>query len=254
MNSETVENANGKRYYWMKLRDNFFGELSILALRKLPDGDAICLIYLKLLLHGMKTDGKICYEGVFESLEAEIAAVLGEDELLVTRCIEAIVKFKLADKSEDGLVLCEMDQCVGSETEAAKRMRNLRQKKAAQSKPSSDAHEQCSNESEQCYTEKREKNTEEIIFEKNKKSESFTPPTLSEVESYCKERNNSIDPKKWLDYYTANGFVVGKNKMCDWKAAVRLWEKREAEHLSNADTLNARFVKAQRISLSVKLR
>lgn len=57
----------------------------------------------------------------------------------------------------------------------------------------------------------------------------FTPPTLEEVTSYCKERNNSVDPQKWYDFYAAKGWMIGKNKMKDWKAAVRTWERNEKD-------------------------
>lgn len=53
----------------------------------------------------------------------------------------------------------------------------------------------------------------------------FSPPTLEEVEEYCNERQNNIDPQRFIDYYTANGWKVGRNSMKDWKAAVRTWEK-----------------------------
>ena len=53
----------------------------------------------------------------------------------------------------------------------------------------------------------------------------FTPPTVEQVAEYCKERNNAVDPQKFIDHYTANGWKVGKNKMKDWKAAVRTWER-----------------------------
>lgn len=53
------------------------------------------------------------------------------------------------------------------------------------------------------------------------------PPSLEDVKNYCKEQNNTIDPEVWFDYYTANGFMVGKNKMKDWKATVRNWERKE---------------------------
>lgn len=57
------------------------------------------------------------------------------------------------------------------------------------------------------------------------RAKKFTPPTLEEVVAYCKERNNSVDPERWLSYYQANGWRVGKNPMKDWKAAVRTWER-----------------------------
>jgi biotin operon repressor len=52
-----------------------------------------------------------------------------------------------------------------------------------------------------------------------------THPTLQEVTLYCKERGNTVDPQHWLDYYTANGWRVGRSSMKDWKAAIRYWEK-----------------------------
>ena len=57
----------------------------------------------------------------------------------------------------------------------------------------------------------------------------FTPPSLDEVRQYCLERNNNVDPEKWYDFYASKGWMVGKNKMKDWKAAVRTWERREDE-------------------------
>lgn len=53
----------------------------------------------------------------------------------------------------------------------------------------------------------------------------FQKPTISEIEQYCFERSNGIDPEKFFNYYESNGWMVGKNKMKNWKAAVHTWEK-----------------------------
>lgn len=53
----------------------------------------------------------------------------------------------------------------------------------------------------------------------------FVKPTLEDVTAYCTERGKGVDPQKWYDHYTANGWMVGKNPMKDWKAAVRTWER-----------------------------
>lgn len=53
----------------------------------------------------------------------------------------------------------------------------------------------------------------------------WVKPDLMDVESYCRERGNGIDPQTFIDYYEANGWIVGKTKMKDWKAAVRNWER-----------------------------
>ena len=55
----------------------------------------------------------------------------------------------------------------------------------------------------------------------------FTPPTLEEVTEYCKERNNKIDPQTFIDFYSSKGWMIGKNKMKDWKAAIRTWERHD---------------------------
>lgn len=61
------------------------------------------------------------------------------------------------------------------------------------------------------------------------KAKRFTPPSLDEVKAYCQERGNRIDAQRFMDHYTSNGWLVGKNPMKDWRAAVRTWEKNSFE-------------------------
>lgn len=60
--------------------------------------------------------------------------------------------------------------------------------------------------------------------EANKERIIFIKPSLEEVREYCKERNKGVDADRWFNYYSANGWKVGKNPMKDWKASVRTWE------------------------------
>ena len=80
-----------------------------------------------------------------------------------------------------------------------------------------------------CNIEKdKEKNKDlELDTEKETKRKRFTPPTVSEVSDYCKERGSNIDPEQFVDFYAAKGWKVGNQPMKDWRAAVRTWEKRE---------------------------
>ena len=59
------------------------------------------------------------------------------------------------------------------------------------------------------------------------KRREFIKPTIEEVKTYCLERNNTVDAQKWHDFYTAKDWMIGKNKMKDWKAAVRTWETKK---------------------------
>ena len=58
-----------------------------------------------------------------------------------------------------------------------------------------------------------------------KKTPNFVPPDLEAVTNYCMERGNDIDPQTFIDFYESKGWMIGKNKMKDWKAAVRTWER-----------------------------
>ena len=57
----------------------------------------------------------------------------------------------------------------------------------------------------------------------------FVPPTVDEVKAYCRERNNSIDAEAFVSFYESKGWMIGKNKMKDWKAAVRTWEQKDKQ-------------------------
>lgn len=85
------------------------------------------------------------------------------------------------------------------------------------------------------YTKEKEKEKKNILsspivedsIARTPTRKRFKPPTLEEVRDYCQQRQNSVDPQRFLDYYTANGWKVGKNSMKDWKAAVRTWESKQ---------------------------
>lgn len=64
-------------------------------------------------------------------------------------------------------------------------------------------------------------------------SKGFTKPTLEEVKNYCEERNNGINPEHFIDFYESKNWMIGKNKMKDWKAAIRTWESRNKKEVPN---------------------
>lgn len=62
-------------------------------------------------------------------------------------------------------------------------------------------------------------------IENNAREARFTPPSVEEVAAYCKERRNGVDAARFVDFYSSKGWMVGKTKMKDWKAAIRNWER-----------------------------
>ncbi len=75
--------------------------------------------------------------------------------------------------------------------------------------------------------EEQEEEQEEEEIPAKKKTSRFIPPSINEIKEYCNKRNNRINAETFHDFYSAKGWMVGKNKMKDWKAAVRTWEQRD---------------------------
>lgn len=69
----------------------------------------------------------------------------------------------------------------------------------------------------------------------------FSPPDIQDVKAYCMERKNNVDPERFIDFYEAKGWMVGKNKMKDWRAAVRNWERNEASKSTAQTTQQGRL-------------
>lgn len=67
------------------------------------------------------------------------------------------------------------------------------------------------------------------------KSTRFVPPTLSDVQEYIKKNNYSVDALTFIDFYTSKGWMVGSNKMKDWKAAVRTWQRKQRNTGNTSD-------------------
>ena len=120
---------DSKKYYWLKLKEDFFDEKYIKALRKLPDGDALTIVYLKMQLKSLKTEGIIQYDHILPSAEEELALVLDEDVNIVRLTLSAILNMGLVEQWEnDTLYMVAMQNLIGSETAVAERVRKHREK------------------------------------------------------------------------------------------------------------------------------
>lgn len=118
-----------KRYYWLKLYDTFFENKTSKYLRKLPDGDKILLVYLKLQLKLLKTEGVFVYENLCDTLADEISLTIDEDINIVKLLLAALDKTKAIEfLNENTFMLNEMQDLIGSEGSSAERVRKHRQK------------------------------------------------------------------------------------------------------------------------------
>lgn len=96
--------------------------------------------------------------------------------------------------------------------------------------------QQVNNERHQMNTNKNIKNDNN---KRNKEYSRFAPPTPEEIKSYCLERKNKVDADKFHDFYQSKNWMVGKNKMKDWKAAVRTWERNSNNSSNNTQKSNS---------------
>lgn len=82
---------------------------------------------------------------------------------------------------------------------------------------------------------RREEKSKEEIRNKESPQAAFVPPTVDEVALYCAERNNKVDSQNFVDFYESKGWMIGKNKMKDWRSCVRTWEKSDANRSSGTN-------------------
>ena len=116
-----------KRYYWMKLKEDFFSTTRLKKLRKVPGGDTFVLIYLKLALLSLNSHAVLEYEHLEESFEEELALKIDEDENSVFITVDFLKRTGLlVPIGDDTYKLIEIEHCIGSETAAAIRKRESR--------------------------------------------------------------------------------------------------------------------------------
>lgn len=121
-----------KKYYWLKLKEDFFNQKYVKALRRLPDGDCLTIIYLKMQLLTLNTSGRLPFEHIMPNCESEIALTIDEDENKVRFAIEALINMGVIEKSDnDDLYLLCMSEVIGSESDSAKRVREFRKRSKA---------------------------------------------------------------------------------------------------------------------------
>lgn len=188
--------GQNKKYYWLKLKENFFEEKQIKYLRSLPDGDKIVIAYLKMQLKSLKTEGFIKYDSILPSNIDELAMILDENTNIIKLMIGALQKVNAVEILDDGsFYMIAMQDLIGKEGESAERVRRFRERQEQKLL-------QCNGDVTKCNTEieiekeietEKEKNAEIIkCYEEN--IGLITPATAEILFSY-----NDIDYKMIIE-------------------------------------------------------
>ena len=223
-----------QRYYWLRLREDFFSSKRIKKLRRLAGGDTLTIIYLKMQLKSIKTDGVLSFTGLERSFAEELALDLDENPEDVGLLLNYLLSVGLIETSDNiNFLLPYAEANIGSEGISAQKMRDIRKRKALPS--------QCDNN---VITE-----LQEIEKEKEKEIDirrKFTPPSLEDVKAYCQSRHNGVNPQRFYDYYQASDWHDASGKpVKNWKQKVITWEKFTPEHESGIDPMILRVIQEE---------
>lgn len=150
-----------RRLYWLKLKESFFTDKAMKKLRRMAGGDTYTVIYLKMLLLGLKNNGRIYYDGVEDTFHEEIALELDEEPENVQFCMLFLEKNGLLEKvSETEAFLTETPELTISEAASTARSRRSRAKRALQCNGDATVTQQCCNKNATLDIDNKRKDTD----------------------------------------------------------------------------------------------
>ena len=223
--------SDNKKYYYLRLKDNFFDSDELKILESMKDGYLYSNILLKLYLRSLKNDGKLVVNDRIPYNAEMLASVTGHQVGTVKQALSIFKDLGLIDVLENGAIyMLDIQNFIGRGSSEADRKREYRQRIENDRTNVQTKVQQISEKSPPEIEIELEKDIEiekEIHSSASTttKRKRFEKPTLSEIKAYCIERNNNVDAQHFFDYYESNGWKVGKNSMKNWQAAVRTWEK-----------------------------
>ena len=224
--------SDNKKYYYLRLKDNFFDSDELKILESMKDGYLYSNILLKLYLRSLKNDGKLVVNERIPYSADMLASVTGHQVGTIKQALSVFKDLGLIDVLDNGAIyMLDIQNFIGKGSSEADRKREYRRRIETDRTNIQTNLRQISDK----YTPEIEIELEkDIEIEKEihssaksttTKRKRFEKPTLSQITQYCLERNNNVNAEQFFDYYESNGWKVGKNAMKDWKACVRTWER-----------------------------
>ena len=141
------EKEMAKKYYWLKLKDNFCNQKEVKKLRRIAGGDTYTIIYLKMQLLSIKKDGIIEFEGTEKDLAEQLSYEIDEDLNNIQVTLSFLKVNNLIEEiSENNFLLTKVPDCIGKEGASAERVRRHRERKALLEKEKEQKMLQCNGE------------------------------------------------------------------------------------------------------------
>lgn len=226
---------------WIKITTDIFDDEKILLIESMPSADSIIVIWFKLLALAGKqnNDGVFLMSNRIAYTDEMLASIFRREISTVRLALKVFEQFGMIEIVDNVITIPNWNKHQTLDSYEKKKERDRlyqaerRAKQRALITESSDCQTTQSSYiviSEEDIEEEKERDKEGDINNRGDSGESqrssrFKPPTIDEVREYCFERMNNVDAEAFVDFYASKGWMVGKNKMKDWKAAVRTWEK-----------------------------
>ena len=236
--------SDNKKYYYLRLKDNFFDSDELKILESMKDGYLYSNILLKLYLRSLKNDGKLVVNDRIPYNAEMLASVTGHQIGTVKQALSIFKELGLIDVLENGAIyMLDIQNFIGRGSSEADRKREYRQRIETDRTNVRQISDKTPPEIELEIEKEIEKEIDSSAKSTTTKRKRFEKPSISDIKQYCMERNNNIDASQFFYYYESNGWKVGKNSMKDWKAAVRTWERNRYDQPvksknSKADAMN----------------
>ena len=229
-----------KRYYYMKLKENFFESEALILLESVPNGVLYSNILLKMYLKSLKNNGQLMFNDLIPYSPDMIASVTRQPVGVVNEAIKYFKQLGLIDILDNGAIyMNDIELYIGQSSTEGERKKLARMKLSEKGLIGGQMSDKCpSILSLNSNTLNSNINSSIIEEEKkeNKEKKKFVKPTIEQIEEYCRERNNGVSATTFYDFYESKGWKVGTTPMKDWKACVRTWEQK------NGRTTNAKAV------------
>lgn len=242
--------SDNKKYYYLRLKDNFFDSDELKILESMKDGYLYSNILLKLYLRSLKNDGKLVVNERIPYNAEMLASVTGHQVGTIKQALSMFKELGLIEVLENGAIyMLDIQNFIGKGSTEADRQRlydrriseERKQNKLTQSRNLEEIFKKSTPEIE-IELEKDieiEKEIHSSAKSTTTKRKRFEKPSISDIKQYCMERNNNVNAEQFYDHYESNGWKVGKNAMKDWKAAVRTWEKNNYNKPAKSNKQNA---------------
>lgn len=234
---------------WIKIVTDIFDDEKIRFIETMPNGDEIIVIWFKILcLCGKSNNGGfLMFTGKLAYTDEMLASIFNRDIKSIQMALKTFESLEMVEMIDNKIYIANWEKHQTLDKLEAKKQydREYQRKKREERKQLLENRTTVKRLSNDNRVTDIDKEIEEDIeleekknIQKKKTRTVFTPPNVDEVKEYCKQMGYKVDAQMFVDFYESKGWMIGKNKMKDWKSAIRTWERKRKEQPKQTTKFN----------------